>query len=103
MKLGTIQLWSLLPEDKRRELIVEKGIKRSGDIEVENNRIVSDGVLETDLEGKIEAKEIEEMLGINRKDVSVKEVKKIKKKKHVKQPEKKIEEKAKELPSKESL
>ena len=96
MKIGLKQLWSLLPEQNRRELIAERGIKRSGQSEVENNRLINDGINEGDLVGEVEAKEIEEMLGINKKDVSVKEVKKIKKKKYVKKAEKKVEKPAPE-------
>ena len=96
MKLSLLQLWSLLPIDTRRKMIAERKITRSGNVEVDSVKgIINDGIREGDLNGKIEDKEIEEMLGINKNDVSIKEVKEIKKKKDVKKPNKDNENKDK--------
>lgn len=89
MKLGLRQLWSLIPDATRREIVRDRGIKRSGNLSVVNNVIVNDGINEADLEGKIKEEEIEKMLGIKKDEVTIKEVKKIK---NVKKLEKKTEE-----------
>ena len=58
-----IQYWQFIDMQKRMELRKKYGIKPSGNVVIENNKIAIDGITEGDLE-KVSLKELQKASGL---------------------------------------